>query len=276
VENSISIGDLAAFVTAVGIAVYVMGLVGLSVTIRFNFTRDFTTAWYAVSLLPRTVVAGQGVRLWLMWPIIVTVILLPTAQIANDTIFAIVHVATLLLAGASLSLTWPRFVRRTHREPATYLYLPAVLLASLGGGIIGYGARVAQNPASESILFGRALEGLGIAVDEYSFVIGILLMLLGGFAMGIPSAIVFRPPLPRVKLEIDDGTSNPPVVMKQGSNSFEGWLVAHSDGLWHLFLDESRELQSIPDENVRVARTGVEEYTPPPEEDAKPGAGKDG
>jgi hypothetical protein len=34
------------------------------------------TAWYAVSLLPRTVVAGQGVRTWVQWPLLLTAIML--------------------------------------------------------------------------------------------------------------------------------------------------------------------------------------------------------
>jgi len=78
VENSITIiGNLVGLITVAGAAVYVLGLVGLAVTIRSRLTGDFSTAWYVVSLLPRTVVAGQGLRLWLRWPIILTALLLP-------------------------------------------------------------------------------------------------------------------------------------------------------------------------------------------------------
>jgi hypothetical protein len=76
-NDAIGIGDLVAVVTAGGLAIYVMGLVGLSITIRRTFTGDISTAWYAVSLLPRVVVAGQGVRIWLGWPIFSTAIFLP-------------------------------------------------------------------------------------------------------------------------------------------------------------------------------------------------------
>jgi hypothetical protein len=65
VDSSIGIGDLVGIITVAGVAVYVLGLVGLSVTIRFKLTGDLSTAWYVVSLLPRTVVPGQGIRLWL-------------------------------------------------------------------------------------------------------------------------------------------------------------------------------------------------------------------
>lgn len=297
-ENSISIGDIAALVTAVGIAVYVMGLAGLSVTIRSNFTSDFTTAWYAVSLLPRTVVAGQGVRLWLMWPIIATVILVPTAQMTNrSSILFLVTTATAVLATLFFSLLWLLFVSKTdegavrwlgnllrERRKVSCLWADArrsssmsalsfvfVAVASfmiLSQLTILEGARLVAQSPSKTTFYGPVLEALGIAVDENSFAIGIVLILLGGFAMGVPSATVVKPPLPRVKLEIIDETLRPTLAMTSGSNSHEDWLVAHSDGFWHLFLAESGELQSIPDEQVRVVRTRGKGHTPPAKEEA--------
>jgi hypothetical protein len=271
-----------------------MGLLGLSVTIRFNLARDFTTAWYAVSLLPRTVVAGQGVRLWLMWPIIAMVILVPTAHITNDVYTLItVSIVTSLLAVASFFLILMLRIRREHRTPVRRLVRRLVLVlivlyipATLGSLIMTQGAKFLAQFPTEATFFSGALDALGIAVDKNSFAIGIILILLGGFVIGVPSAIVFRPPLPLVTLEMPNETSSPSIAMKQGSNPLVGWLVAHSDGYWHLFLDESRELQSIPDEKVRLARTGEEGQTPPwkkeaasseeatPEKEEKPGEGK--
>jgi hypothetical protein len=67
------IGDLVAIVTAAGVTIYALGLVGLATTIYLRITDDFSTAWYAVSLVSRTVVAGQGARIWLGWPVVLTV-----------------------------------------------------------------------------------------------------------------------------------------------------------------------------------------------------------
>jgi hypothetical protein len=140
---------------------------------------------------------------------------------------------------------------------------------------------VAQSPP-KTTLYGPALKALGIAVDENSFAIGILLILLGGFAMGVPSAAVVKPPLPRVQLEKNKESG----ATEDDLTSSEGWLVAHADGFWHLLLEKSRELQSIPDEKVRLARTGEERQTPSAnkgaasteeatsEEKANPGEGK--
>jgi hypothetical protein len=242
-----------------------------------------------------------------MWPIIATVILVPTAQITNrSSILILVTTATGVLATLSFSLLWLLFdnrrdegavrwvgdVLRGHKKVSSLWAeapsspsrsaLSFVTLFGCGSLIllgqltILEGARlVAQSPPKTTV-YGPALEALGIAVDENSLAIGILLILLGGFAMGVPSATVVKPPLPRVQLELHK------------EFDAKGWLVAHSDGFWHVFLAESRELQSIPDEKVRLARTGEEGQTPPakkeavpseeapPEEDAKPGAGEDG
>jgi hypothetical protein len=65
----IGIGDLAAILAVVSVGIYVLGLMGLAVTIRLRLVDNISVAWYAVSLLPRTVVAGHGVRIWLTWPI---------------------------------------------------------------------------------------------------------------------------------------------------------------------------------------------------------------
>jgi hypothetical protein len=71
----IGIGDLAAILAVVSVGIYVLGLMGLAVTIRLRLVDNISVAWYAVSLLPRTVVAGHGVRIWLTWPIGLTFVL---------------------------------------------------------------------------------------------------------------------------------------------------------------------------------------------------------
>jgi hypothetical protein len=64
VDNAIGIAQLATLLTAAGVAIYVLGLVGVALSVNLTFAENWATAWYAVSLMPRTVVAGQGVRIW--------------------------------------------------------------------------------------------------------------------------------------------------------------------------------------------------------------------
>jgi hypothetical protein len=81
-DNSIGIGDIAALATVTGVVIYVLGLVGLTIPIRRIFVDELTTAWYAVSLVPKTVVAGQGIRIWLQWPIVIIGAVLGAAALA--------------------------------------------------------------------------------------------------------------------------------------------------------------------------------------------------
>jgi len=61
-SETIGLAELATLVTVAGITVYVLGLIGVAIPIFRTFTHNMSAAWYTVSLMPRTVVAGQGVR----------------------------------------------------------------------------------------------------------------------------------------------------------------------------------------------------------------------
>ena len=198
---------------------------------------------------------------------------------------AIRWLGDLLLRRTNVGSLWAEARSSSSMRPLSFVFVTVAtfMILILGQLTIFEGARLVAQSPPKTTLYGPALEALGIAVDENSFAVGIVLILLGGFAMGLPSATVVRPPLPRVQLEMnkESGTT------EDDSTSSKGWLVAHGDGFWHLLLEESGELQSIPDGRVRVARTGEEGPTPPakkglrlhrkpPEEDAKPGAGEDG
>jgi hypothetical protein len=67
--------QIATLLTVAGVAAYVLGFIGVAWSIRFTVADKWSTAWYAVSLMPRTVVAGEGLwvfrRGWLRFPILV-------------------------------------------------------------------------------------------------------------------------------------------------------------------------------------------------------------
>jgi hypothetical protein len=72
-------GGVSAFVAGSAAGVYILGLVALWAPIARTYTHDVTTAWYAVTMVPRYVVAGQGlIPIWfpvvvsfvsLLWPV---------------------------------------------------------------------------------------------------------------------------------------------------------------------------------------------------------------
>jgi len=63
------LGAVSGIVAATAGAIYSLGLIALWAPIVRAYTGDFSTAWYAVSLLPNTVVAGQGVRQLVVGPL---------------------------------------------------------------------------------------------------------------------------------------------------------------------------------------------------------------
>jgi hypothetical protein len=246
VNNSIGIGDLVALVTAAGIMVYVLGLVGLAISIRLRFTTDLPTAWYAVSLLPRTIVVGQGVRIWLGLPIILTAIVLPLTFMAGTfggRSYLLVGIL-LVVAFVDIFIRYPAQVARTWGEP----FLKTLVTLSAGTLVLALGAVIMTLAASVIIQEATLtdlpffLPAIADAIGD-NRVIGILLLFVGSFIVGLPMAARAIPPLPWVKI-----SKNPP-----GDALEEGRLVTHSDGFWHLF-DKNNDLLSIPDERVSEIR----------------------
>src|SRR5215208_8151257 len=100
-NDSIGIGDLAAILTTLGVTIYVLGLIGIAVPIRRTFTEDLSTAWYTVALIPRTVVAGQGVRIWVRWPLVLTLLLLCSTALALISYTASIYLIICILLSSS-------------------------------------------------------------------------------------------------------------------------------------------------------------------------------
>ena len=63
-RRAIPLGEVSGLMVGVSVGLYILGLVSLWVPWAHTYTGgDYATAWYAVSLIPRTTVIGQG--LWL-------------------------------------------------------------------------------------------------------------------------------------------------------------------------------------------------------------------
>jgi hypothetical protein len=277
------IAELATILTAVGVAIYVLGLIGLALTLRLAYTDRLARAWYAVSLMPRAIVAGQGMRIWrggwfnaslvLVPPVLTTVLLLGfrTIPLSSPYDFLlvgfVVFVSVVLVARRTDLATRsksaqppPQFaaVRKTPQHPplgrrtAILLLGPGALIACLG-----------------SYIASRAVQLDTSTVNWESVTLGVLVFVIGAFFVGVPLAGAVEPPLPWVVLlpvvepnesgkveaekiprvgpdEADDAESN------EARESTMGWLIAHTDGYWHLF-DSQHVLVSIPDSKVAEA-----------------------
>jgi hypothetical protein len=288
----ITIGSLATILTVAGVTIYVLGLVGLAVTIRIRLAKDIPTAWYAVSLLPRAIVAGQGIRIWLGWPLILTVaialwtFLIMTFELSvsrtlnlalGGAFYAVVIVFFLFLGVFVWRATRPdtpgpkdlAFVRnRTHRFTRTFARMLAIglffLVGLLAAAVIAFGSTIMMvsavlvlvglGPDRFATGFLRGFfDGIywivaGIPVNHLVLA-GVITLFIGGFTVGLPAALIMKPPLPQVQL-----TRRPDAAATVSLDSVTYNLLTHSsDGLWHVF-DDTRQLWAIPDEEVLFAR----------------------
>jgi hypothetical protein len=281
VTNSISIAELATLITAAGLGIYALGLVGVALSIQIVFTSSWSAAWYAASLMPRVVVAGQGMRLW--W-----------RGMAN---------AVLVMFSAIIyGVFWREFFSGPMRlldliGKGIGIVIWTIMIALLIG-LYAYQTRLSPRTAMTMGLFGlfitliatlvvwRALNidfdllytwaGLWTIVSNWDSMVsdwdsvaaGGLLLLLGVFILGVPLAGAVEHPLPRVRINIkpeeQPSTEGQPSTEEQSSTqtagveALEGWLVAHTDSSWHLF-DSSNSLVSIPDDRVTEAQVHEED-----------------
>jgi hypothetical protein len=244
----IEIGDLAAILTATGISIYVLGLVGLAIP-RSKITKDTSTAWYATSLIPRIVVAGQGARIWLGLPLILTAFTSLTSLfmvVVYPDLYVLLYVIVLsvilvpFIIHASLSLgSVPRGSRR-HILFGSYMCGVALIGAGAGGLALA--------------LIGESSLELKAFFVSWGVFTWIIIEFVGAFLIGLPEAVSADAPLLDVRIDkrAEDSTDGV-------GESLKGRLVAHSDGFWH-FFDENNTLLSIPDDKVsRVQIPGQED-----------------
>jgi hypothetical protein len=62
-----SVAQISGIVTIIAATVYALGMFTLALPISSNYHSTFPAAWYAVSVVPKTVVVGHGIKS-LLWP----------------------------------------------------------------------------------------------------------------------------------------------------------------------------------------------------------------
>jgi hypothetical protein len=263
----------------------VLGLIGLAIPIRRVFTDEISTAWFAVSLVPKTVVAGQGVRIWLRWTSVYAgLLLLLTAVVSvvppthRLTAFEVAFVAVIVGTWAWVVAVSLGKQHRAARPPVGRLETSAWTLVTAVSVNIGYFPALYAfflfNPEildQRQAFWPEMFSALGLPIgDDGNFVVGVISTFLAGFFFGLPTAIRAYPPLPEVVI-----TMQPEPSVEGVPDHLEGWLVAHSDAYWHLFVigEAQRELLSIPDDKVLVVRM-LAEVKRPLLPDTKPGMEK--
>src|SRR5215218_8375173 len=75
-NSGIGLGEVAALITVAAVLTYLLGLIAIVWPVYRRITNDIHIAWYAASLMPRTVVTWQGIHSFLGLPITMTLVVI--------------------------------------------------------------------------------------------------------------------------------------------------------------------------------------------------------
>jgi hypothetical protein len=261
-----SLADLAqasALVTGFVGAIYFLGLVALWMPVARLHTKDFTTALYAVSLAPRTFVAGQGVKNFLgpslanvLYAAMAFLLLLTITSVlweisgkhsrltflqkggAANAISAGVVVGLLMVTVYAIpeetGFSITGFDFRSAGPGGSVLVSTALVLSLVGGIFGGY----------------TLFRGLDVKEGEYfphvsnrrAIIKGLIVTFIVALIASFPAAAAKTPPLPWVE-----------VIGTEQSNNVEGFLVNHSEGSWYILKHDSQMLVVVRDDQIDTA-----------------------
>lgn len=251
--------EVAALITVVGAAIYGLGLLGVAWPIHKRWHNHASTTWYAESLIPRAVVVGQGVRIFmgfptvmatlllLWWLIVLPVLRLLSVVASNLAAWAVGIFALLVLLAGGYWL-----LRSKHRQRIQWLLGPTpehprygwLIWITLVLAIPTF--FVAGRLAAGAIEVQAAFPY--ITVDLSLLVVAIALTFLASSLLQLIDATAIDPPLPTVEIDLSDGTQK----------VLEGKLLIHTEGVLH-FFDEQRKLTSMPDSKITSVQVRKED-----------------
>jgi len=129
--ESVNISALLGSLAGIATLIYILGLFSVWAPIWRTHTHDVETAWHAVSIVPRTLVIGLGVKQLIALPLLVTIGLFTLALVIVRYLAARVNVVGLIYFWliAILSLLYVGWC--TSAELSPILEAPAWALALL-------------------------------------------------------------------------------------------------------------------------------------------------
>ena len=248
------VAEVAALITVVGAAIYGLGLLGLAWPIHKRWDNDASTTWYAMSLIPRAVVAGQGIRIFVGFPTIMATLLLAwwlivfpilrllSVAVSDLAAWAVGIFALLVLVAGGYWLLRGKYRRRlqwllgpTPENPRSRELIWITI--GLAIPIIFVAGRLAAGAMDIQATFPF------IKVDFSMLLAAIALTFFASFLLQLIDATAIDPPLPTVEIALSDGSQR----------VLEGKLLTHIEGVVYYF-DEHHKLTSMPDSNVLSIR----------------------
>jgi hypothetical protein len=255
----IGFAEVAALITILGAVIYGLGLLGVAWPIHKRWHNDAATTLYAISLIPRAVVAGQGVRIFMGFPTLIATLLLIWWLVVFPLLRLVDVVASTLAAWtvgifALLALLAGGYglLRSMYRRGIQWVLGPApehpryrwliwvtTLIAVPTFFIAG---RVAAGAMEYQAAFPY------IRVDLSLLVVAIALSFLASSLLQLVDATAIDPPLPTAEIALSDGSQR----------ILEGKLLVHIEGVVY-FFDEKRRLTSMPDSEISSVRIRKDE-----------------
>ena len=270
------VAGLSAIVTGLAGAGYVLGLIALAWPVYSRITGDAYTALFAVSLLPKTVVIGQGLRIMLgtalmTWGLRIALFTVAFIGVPITVALLGVRVIDVVLeymgrSGTSLGDSLDRVILQivTAAIVLFFLWLLEKLETAVGGlettsffRFLYLKPGAPPPPAKAAfVLFGLVGGAIvGAVVYEFQYQLGwsaffiiLVAVFLIGLISGVPYAVSLSidPPLPKVRMTvIEAGNGGDP-------STTEGRLVAHSEGVFYVF--EESTLIAVPDGEAKIIR----------------------
>ena len=250
----IGFAEVAALITVVGAAIYGLGLLGVAWPIYKRWHNDAATTWYAVSLIPRAVVAGQGMRIFMGFPTLMATLLLiwwlmvfPVLDLLSVVVSNLVGWAIGVFALLVLLAGGYWLLRSRHRLGIQWLVGPTPehpryrWLIWITTGLAVPTFFVAGRLAAGAMEVRAAFPY--ITVDVSLLVVAIALSFVASFLLQLIDATAMEPPLPTVEIALSEGTQR---VLK-------GKLLVHLEGVVY-FFDEQLRLTSMPDSKISSVR----------------------
>jgi hypothetical protein len=254
----INLAEIAALITVAGAAIYGLGLLGLAWPIHKRWNNDASTTWYAMSLIPRTVVAGQGVRIFVGFPTLMAILLLiwwlivfPTLRLLSVSVSNLAAWAVGILALGVLGAGGYWLLRSKYRQRIQWLLGPTPefpryrwliwITVVLAIPTLFVAGRLAAGAIRVQAQFPFITVELGLLV------VAVTLTFLASFLLQLIDATAIKPPLPTVEIALSDRTGT----------VLEGKLLTHTEGVVH-FFDERHQLTSMPDSKISSVRVRQE------------------
>lgn len=239
---STTFAEVSAGVALAAICIYVVGLWALWLPISRTFTNDFSTAWYAVSLVPQTVIAGQGVRQVLIQPALALFLIMCFYVFAavlrgRFRLHNITIALVLALVFAVPIMGWMIWIIVTGektKEPFAPSNLVEAGISTLAFVISIVGGLASGTMLNRGLQFAEG-NYLPKVVSVSNIVRGVTVSCVAVIIAAFLNSAVREPPLPTVKFS--------------KSSIAEGALLTHSEGFWYVF-DSKGQLQAIPDDKA--------------------------